>query len=156
MKVVTQSPLTPVKLQTAKPKSRVSIWLKRIALGLAVGIGGLAVIGAAYQAIATAIDQRAFPPPGQLIDVGGFQMHLHCAGANVDGSPTVILENGLVRHLQPGRWCSLKLAKGRAYARMTVRARAGATPVRNLVTRSISPGNCIPCFKTQISGNPIS
>jgi pimeloyl-ACP methyl ester carboxylesterase len=112
MKVVTQSPLTPVKLQTAKPKSRVSIWLKRIALGLAVGIGGLAVIGAAYQAIATAIDQRAFPPPGQLIDVGGFQMHLHCAGANVDGSPTVILENGLGSTSSAWALVQLEVGKG--------------------------------------------
>ncbi|HEX5807737.1 MAG TPA: alpha/beta hydrolase [Anaerolineales bacterium] len=95
MKVITQSPLTPVKLQTAKSRSRVFIWLKRIALGLAIGIGSLAVIGAAYQTIATAIDQRAFPPPRQLIDVGGYQMHLNCTGTNVDGRPTVILENGL-------------------------------------------------------------
>lgn len=95
MKVVTQSPLTPVKLPTANPRSRVFIWLKRIALGLVIGIGSLAAIGAVYQLIATAIDRRAFPPPGQLIDVGGFQMHLHCAGANVGGSSTVILENGL-------------------------------------------------------------
>ena len=95
MKVVTQSPLTPVKLPTAKPRSWVSIWLKRIALGLAIAIGSLAAIGAIYQLIATAIDRRAFPPPGQLIDVGGFQMHLHCAGANVGGSSTVILEKGL-------------------------------------------------------------
>lgn len=32
------------------------------------------------------------PPPGQLVDVGGFKMHLFCAG---EGSPTVILEHGL-------------------------------------------------------------
>ena len=95
MKVVAQSPLTPVKLQTAKPRSRVSIWLKRIALGLAIGIGSLAVIGAAYHLIASAIDQRAFPPPGQMIDVGGYSLHLNCAGQNADGQPTVILEPGL-------------------------------------------------------------
>jgi len=48
-------------------------------------IGGLAV----YQAVATAKDQRTFPPPGQLVDVGGYQMHIFCAG---EGSPTVILD----------------------------------------------------------------
>ena len=95
MKIVTQSPATPVKPQTAQPRSRVFVWLKRIALGLVVGIVTLAVIGAAYQTIATAMDKRAYPPPGQMIDVGGYQMHLYCTGANIDGSPTVILENGL-------------------------------------------------------------
>ena len=95
MKTITQFPAIPVQPQISRPRSRVFIWFKRIALGLAFGIGSLAVIGAAYQSIATAIDKRAFPPPGQLIDVGGFQVHLRCAGANVDGSPTVILENGL-------------------------------------------------------------
>src|SRR3989304_631159 len=32
------------------------------------------------------------PPPGQLVDAGGFKMHLHCTG---EGSPAVILESGL-------------------------------------------------------------
>jgi pimeloyl-ACP methyl ester carboxylesterase len=95
MKVVTQSPAEPVKPHTAKPKSRVFVWLKRIALWLIIGIVALATIGAIYQAAATAMDKRAYPPPGQMIDVGGYQMHLNCTGANVDGSPTVILENGL-------------------------------------------------------------
>ena len=97
MKITAQSPATPIpaEVKTAKPGSRVSIWLKRIALGLAVGIATLVIAGAVYQVIATAIDQRALPPPGQMIDVGGYQMHLYCTGTNVSGSPTVILENGL-------------------------------------------------------------
>jgi len=33
-----------------------------------------------------------YPPPGQMIDVGGYQLHLHCIG---DGSPTIITEAGL-------------------------------------------------------------
>lgn len=95
MKVVTQSPAMPAKPQTTKAKNRRFLWLKRIALWLIIGIITLAALGAAYQTSATAMDKRAYPPRGQMIDVGGFQMHLNCAGANVDGSPTVILENGL-------------------------------------------------------------
>jgi pimeloyl-ACP methyl ester carboxylesterase len=30
-------------------------------------------------------------PPGQLVDVGGYKLHLHCTG---QGSPTVVFENG--------------------------------------------------------------
>jgi pimeloyl-ACP methyl ester carboxylesterase len=73
----------------------VSIWLKRIALGLAAGIVALVIAGAVYQIIATVVDQRAYPPVGQMIDVGGYSLHLSCRGANTDGRPTVILEPGL-------------------------------------------------------------
>lgn len=95
MKVVTQSPAVPAKPQIAKPRSRALVWLKRIALWLVLGIATLAAVGAIFQSIATAIDKRALPPPGQMITVGSYQLHLYCTGANVDGSPTVILENGL-------------------------------------------------------------
>jgi len=33
-----------------------------------------------------------FPPPGRLIDIGGYRLHLHCLGT---GEPTVVLEAGL-------------------------------------------------------------
>lgn len=92
MKVVTQSPATSVKPQIAEPKSRVFVWLKRIVLWLIVGIIALAAIGAAYQAIATAMGKRAYPPQGELVDMGGYNLHIYCMG---EGSPTVILETGL-------------------------------------------------------------
>ena len=111
MKVVTQSPLTPVKLQTAKPRSRVSIWLKRIALWLVIGIGSLAAIGAVYQLIATAVDQRTFLPPGQMIDVGGYSLHLNCTGQNAEGQPTVILEPGLGATSSVWAWIQPEVAK---------------------------------------------
>lgn len=50
----------------------------------------LLVVGMAYQAIGTARDVRRFPPPGQLVDVGGYRLHFFCVG---EGSPTVILEH---------------------------------------------------------------
>ena len=52
----------------------------------------LVVVGMSYQAIATARDLKAYPPPGELVAVGDHQRHIHCMGA---GSPTVILEAGL-------------------------------------------------------------
>lgn len=39
-----------------------------------------------------AIDETKVPPPGQMIDVGGYRLHLYSSGS---GSPTVILECGL-------------------------------------------------------------
>jgi pimeloyl-ACP methyl ester carboxylesterase len=95
MTVNTQSPIAPVSSQIAKTTSRVFLWLKRIVLWLIIGIVALAAIGAVYQAIATQMDKRAYPPSGRLVDVGGYQLHLYCTGAIVSGSPTVILENAL-------------------------------------------------------------
>lgn len=60
-------------------------WLIRLA-GLVLL---LVMIGAGYQSVGTAIDQARYPPPGDLINVGGHQLHLYCLG---EGSPTVILE----------------------------------------------------------------
>ena len=67
-------------------------WVKTIGLGLACGVLVLACAGAAYQWIAHNRDMRLNPPPGQLVNVGGYRMHLYCIG---QGSPTVVLDSGL-------------------------------------------------------------
>ena len=36
------------------------------------------VAGAIYQYAAAGQDARKYPPPGKMIDVGGFKMHLNC------------------------------------------------------------------------------
>jgi len=36
-----------------------------------------------------------FPPPGKLVDVGGWRLHLNCTGEARPSQPTVILESGL-------------------------------------------------------------
>jgi len=53
---------------------------------------GLALLGAAYESVSEAADARAYLPPGQMIDVGGYRLHLNCMGA---GSPTVVIDSGL-------------------------------------------------------------
>ena len=35
-----------------------------------------------------------FPPPGRFVDVGGWRLHLNCAGEAHTSGPTVILEAG--------------------------------------------------------------
>ncbi len=68
---------------------------------LAVGVAALLALfvllagtGLTYQAIATAQDRRAYPPPGRLVDVGGHRLHLSCVG---QGSPAVVMEAGFGR-----------------------------------------------------------
>src|SRR6187200_2167142 len=67
-------------------------WALRI---LAVGAGLIVVTaaaGATYQWLATRRDLAATPPPGRLVDIGGYRLHLWCTG---DGAPAVILDAGL-------------------------------------------------------------
>jgi pimeloyl-ACP methyl ester carboxylesterase len=51
----------------------------------------VASLGGGYETVREATDATANPMPGQLIDVGGHSLHLHCTGS---GSPTVVLEPG--------------------------------------------------------------
>jgi len=64
------------------------VWLGRIA----VSIVGLLLVGYIYEPIAESTDAKAYPPPGQLVDVGGYRLHINCTGT---GNPTVIIEAGL-------------------------------------------------------------
>ena len=57
-------------------------------LGLVVALG---LLGAAYESVAEAADARAYPPPGQMVDVGGYRLHINCIGT---GSPTVVIDAG--------------------------------------------------------------
>ena len=51
----------------------------------------LASIGGGLETLGEAADAKAYPMPGQLIDVGGHRLHLSCTGS---GTPTVVLEPG--------------------------------------------------------------
>ena len=67
-------------------------WGKRILVGALALIAVSAVAGAAYQFIATQQQSAANPAPGQLVDIGGYRLHIWCTGI---GSPAVILDTGL-------------------------------------------------------------
>ena len=64
------------------------IWLGRVV----VLIMGLLLVGYIYERITEAADAKAYPPPGQFVDVGGHRLHINCTGT---GSPTVVIEAGL-------------------------------------------------------------
>jgi hypothetical protein len=52
---------------------------------------GLALVGYIYEPMAEAADAKTYPPPGELVDVGGHRLHINCVGT---GSPTVVIEAG--------------------------------------------------------------
>lgn len=78
--------------QLDKPSwvSRLLRWSGRILFGLVILIMVLAYLGMFYQAAGEARDRRDYPPPGELIDVGGYRLHIYCIG---EGAPTVILDS---------------------------------------------------------------
>jgi len=90
MSTITSSRGTTSPPTAGRLINRIMRWSARAFLGLLALIGGLAAVGAIEQAIATTHDRRAYPPPGQLIDVGGYKLHIFCMG---EGSPTVILDH---------------------------------------------------------------
>jgi pimeloyl-ACP methyl ester carboxylesterase len=63
-----------------------------IAVAGLAAVAMLLAVGFAFETVASALDRRAFPAPGVLVDVGGHRLHLWCTG---QGSPTVVLETGL-------------------------------------------------------------
>jgi len=73
-------------------KRRILRWIGYLLAGLAGLVVVLAIVGAIYQSVESSNDLRTHSPPGRLVDVNGYKMHLYCLG---DGSPTVILESGL-------------------------------------------------------------
>ena len=68
-------------------RSRVGRWLLYPVLAVLL----VASIGGGYETVREYLDAKAYPPPGQLVDVGGYRLHLQCTGS---GSPTVVLEPG--------------------------------------------------------------
>ena len=66
-------------------------WPRR-ALWATSAVLWLLACGIAYQALGARADAERYPPPGELVDVGGHRLHLNCAGR---GRPIVILEAGL-------------------------------------------------------------
>ena len=68
-------------------RSRSARWL----LYPVLAVLAIASVGGGYQTVRESLEAKAYPPPGQLIDVGGHRLHLYCTGS---GSPTVVLEPG--------------------------------------------------------------
>lgn len=69
-------------------------WLGGVLAGLLV----LLLAGAVYESLSEARDTKAYPPPGQMVDVGGYRLHINCTG---NGSPTIVIDSGL------GEWSTM-------------------------------------------------
>lgn len=59
---------------------------------IALALIATVIAGVVYQAMGRARDARRFPPPGELVDVGGCRLHVVCRG---EGAPLVVLESAI-------------------------------------------------------------
>lgn len=79
----------------------------------------LALVTLTAGAIAKASLAKQYPAPGQLVDVGGYKMHINCTG---QGSPTVILASGMSDYSVSWAYVQPEIAK---YTRICSYDRAG-------------------------------
>jgi pimeloyl-ACP methyl ester carboxylesterase len=80
---------------------------------IGVVAGGLLVsagTGALWQWIATRRDHGRFPPPGELVDVGGHRLHVNAAGEPT-AVPTIVLEAGMASMSANWAWVREELAR---------------------------------------------
>jgi pimeloyl-ACP methyl ester carboxylesterase len=60
-------------------------------------LASASVLGVIYRALGERRDLKRYPPPGKLIDLGTHRLHLWDVGPpNLSGSPTIVLEAGLM------------------------------------------------------------
>ena len=81
----------PTTVPTRSRKRIFFRWLRFLLTGFLGLLIALVCAGAIYEAIESHRDRLRFHPPGQLVDIGGYRLHLYCTG---EGSPAVILEAG--------------------------------------------------------------
>src|SRR5437868_14963164 len=75
-----------------RPRRTIRRRLMRFLGIFSLSLVGLLLLGLLSQALASGLDASHYPPPGKLVDVGGYRLHINCTGT---GSPTVILDAGL-------------------------------------------------------------
>src|SRR5215208_1819844 len=101
-------------------RSRLWRWTKRFI----AGIGGLILIlllaGVVFQFVMTWIDERRYPAPGELVDVGGYSLHLYCTGE--PRAPTVVMDSALGGTVLDWQLVQPEVAK---FARVCTYDRAG-------------------------------
>ena len=140
MATITNSLNTPSRAR--RVGRRVLRGIGRTLVAVAGLIAVLALAGASYEAIAAAGDARRYPAPGQLVDVGGYRLHIQCVGT---GSPTVVLDAGLGGSSLDWISSSRSLAAPPASVPTTAPAWAGASQARIRAPHARLPTSCTRC-----------
>ena len=118
--------------------SRTRRWL----LYPVIAVMAVASVGGGYETVREHLDARAYQVTGQLIDVGGYRLHIHCTGS---GSPTVVLQPGGGDMSSAMGWIARRLPITPESASMTGQAAGGATLQATPRTASRSRPTCTRC-----------
>ncbi len=108
MSTVTSASESTVQSGTASRKRGCLFYVKRGLLVLIILLVGIPVVGMIYQAAAESSDRQTYPPPGQLVNIDGHMMHLHCTG---EGGPAIILEAGAFSFSSEWYWVQQQLSE---------------------------------------------
>jgi pimeloyl-ACP methyl ester carboxylesterase len=81
----------------------------------------LLLAGVVFQFVMTRIDARRYPAPGEMVDVGGYDLHLYCTG-EAGGAPSVVMDSGLGGTVLDWQLVQPEVAK---FARVCTYDRAG-------------------------------
>src|SRR5258707_11571390 len=82
-----QSPMNPGLAPVAnRTLETISLWSQYVISGSALLASATLITGQ------DSADVRACPPPGKLIDVGGWRLHINCMGDTNANGPTVVME----------------------------------------------------------------
>jgi pimeloyl-ACP methyl ester carboxylesterase len=83
--------MATVTLPVQKSRHGVGWWSKRIATGLMLSVVAALTITTITGAVIKTQLKAKYPPVGQMVDVGGYKLHIHCEG---EGGPTVVMDTG--------------------------------------------------------------
>lgn len=97
-------------------------WVGRLLIGIVIFVFALIIAGFTYETIVSKNDLNHYPPPGKLVDVGGYKMHLYCTGESNAAQPTVVL--AAAGGLASADW-ALVQPEAAAFARVCSYDRAG-------------------------------
>src|ERR671916_433773 len=100
--------------------SRLGRWTTRIVAGMVGLVLVLLLAGVVFQFVMTRIDVRRYPAPGELVDVGGYSLHLYYTGE--PRAPTVVMDSGLGGTVLDWQLVQPEVAK---FARVCTYDRAG-------------------------------
>lgn len=70
------------------------MYQNQIYMKIAYSILALVLFGALYQYIMTKIEERLYNPPGRMVDIGGYNLHINEQGAEHNG-PIIVLDMGI-------------------------------------------------------------
>lgn len=81
-----------ITAKTSNKGNRFRLWSKYVLLAVVGLVAITSMLTWSAGILAKSNLAKRYPAPGQMVDVGGYKMHLYCVG---QGSPTVILAAGL-------------------------------------------------------------